>query len=123
VWVYRGETTEPEEEYIDSHHKTAAGTWFTPKFGFAQQHVEKLRKRGVENARIVAVAIPKSILDLDKQVENRGGKMPVGSGDTVQVGFRSDLVERAVDEPIENTPDVDVYTNQFKIVQELQSTT
>lgn len=123
VWVYRGETVDPDEDQIGQHQRAQAGTWFTPKFGFAQQHAEKLKGGGAKNTRIVAVVIPKSMLDSEEQIKQRKGRMPVGGEDTVQIAFRPDLVERVADGQIEEIPSADTYISQFKIAQELQSTT
>ena len=122
VWVYRGETVDPDENQIGPHQKVQAGTWFTPNFGFAQQHAEKMRERGIEDTRIVAIAIPKSMLSREEQIKQRG-RMPIGGGDTIQVNFRPDLIERVVEKQIADTPSTDTYVDQFRIVQELKPTT
>lgn len=113
VWVYRGEG-EFDESLVGPNQKT--GMWFTTSFAGAQDHIVKINDRGAKKTRLIAVAIPKSMLDKDGQIQ-REGRMPVGT-DTVVVHFRDEMLDREVEEPILEAPTPDIYVSQFKIAQE-----
>lgn len=117
VWVYRGEG-EADQSLAGAHKPEQVGTWFTTNFAIAQDHASKVEKRGSKGMRIVAVAIPKSMLDVDEQIRRRGGRMPIGT-DTVLVPFRDDLIVKETGTPILEVPTPDIYVSQFKIAQEV----
>lgn len=117
AWVYRGEG-KSDQSLAGTHMSEHVGKWFTTNFAAAQDHGRKIQGRGAENARIIAVAIPKSMLDVDEQIKRRRGRMPTGT-DTILVPFRGDLVEKEITEPFLEEPTPDIYVNQFKIAQEV----
>ena len=116
VWVYRGEGEKDERLRTTSGN---AGKWFSTSFNHATLHVEKMKARGATETRVIAVAIPRSLIDRDVQVQRRGGKMPVGT-DTVMVHFRHDLDEREVEGPVTEEPDAETYVKQFKFIKEIE---
>lgn len=104
TWVYRAEgDLDPEHIAGDEN---LVGTWFTPSFEFALGQVQKLTGKRVPNPHLVAMVIPKSLLNERDQIQKGMNE--------INLMFRDRVKVRDVSEPILEEPNADAYVNQFR---------
>lgn len=106
AWVYRAEG-DPDPKFASGGRENLAGTWFSPSFLFAKSMIRQLVNKEIPNPHLVAMVIPKSMLD-------RRGNLEKGMSE-INLIFRNQVKVRPVEEEIDEIPSAASYVDQFDI--------
>lgn len=105
VWVYRAEG-EHNPDHASGGNVELAGTWFTPSFGIARNIIPRLESQGIKNIRMVAMVIPKIMLEQRDWIEKGMNE--------INIIFRKKVEVLLVTEEITTIPTAKTYIDQFK---------
>lgn len=104
TWVYRAEG-DPDPKHASGGRTNLAGTWFSPSFLFAKGQIRQLIDKKIPNPHLVAMVIPKSILDQRDSLQK--------GMQEINIIFRNQIRVRPVEEELDKKPDAKMYVDQF----------